>query len=114
MFFLQHEALQGAQDKAEPGRMNFSAVSREASHPRRGIQQFSILVRTAEEEAILMAMNSGVLNAFQDKNYTSIFDLNYRIFDFFFSIVLKLVQMSSLPSCEPGLVNRTDLLGIPV
>lgn len=63
MFFFYsrfNEALQGAQDKAEPGRMDFSAVSREASHPRRGIQQFYILVRTAAEEAILMAVNSGV------------------------------------------------------
>lgn len=48
-----NKGLQGAGDKAEPGRMNFSSVSREASLQHRGVPLFSISVR-AEEEAILV------------------------------------------------------------
>lgn len=53
-FFFFNLGSQGAGDKAEPGRMNFSSVSREASHQHRGVPSlFSISVR-AEEEAILV------------------------------------------------------------
>lgn len=60
-----NEALQRAQDKAQPGEMNFSLVSVERSFSPRGMLPLSVLVwllgvRKAEKGDVLKSMNREV------------------------------------------------------
>lgn len=76
-----------AGDKAEPGRMNFSSVSREASLQHRGVPLFSVSVR-AEEEAILVV--SGGLTFKHSFQFIIFLYLNFEATDEFKSKVLTL------------------------